>query len=115
MKRVWPPRSDQAKIWRQKDQNQKPFLIPKGLQPLAQGLRVTSYPGFAAREDLNPNGVVSCRGQLRHNPVGVADPCIGFSQGSFVPRNPGLWARIPLGFPPPLRLLSPTNPQPLKP
>jgi len=65
--------------------------------------------GLRASESLhltrisNPKGVAPDRPRLRPPAVanlsGLFSPRSLFSQGSSQARNPGLWARIPLGFP----------------
>jgi hypothetical protein len=55
---------------------------PKGIVSFSPGLRGTSYPGYAARVNFNPNGVASFRSRRGHNPVGVEIFSTDSSQGS---------------------------------
>ncbi len=86
---------------------------PNGIASFSPGLRGTSYPGYAAPMSHNPNGVAAMLvvfAPRSHNPFRVVirrlpfpgekrttATIVRFANG-LVPRNPGLWDRIPLGF-----------------
>ncbi len=77
---------------------------PKGIVSSSPGLRGTSYPGFSAKNDFNPNGVASLLHRPAATPLGLG-AAGEISQGSsclatlgFEPESPWDSAAESVGF-----------------
>jgi hypothetical protein len=82
-----------------------PRSNPEGIAASSPRLRGTSNLGWEAAAEFNSNGVAAIaprawleiQAPFGHNLFEV-EPQPDGDPGLLVPRNPGLWVKIPLGF-----------------